>query len=104
MQRTQRSFAKNVKERKKRNVLMQKNAECCVLLKRTHAEPSIFFFEYIFIDIWIYTVYIYLYIYIYRYTDIQIYIDIYTVYIYKNRKSRDKLSLKEPYHENTVSS
>ena len=55
MQRTQHSFAKNVKEhkacnillqknvkeRKERNVLMQKNAERCVLLKRTHAHPFI---------------------------------------------------------------
>ena len=31
----QHSFAKNVKESKERNVLLQKNAEPCALLKRT---------------------------------------------------------------------
>ena len=44
-QRTQHSLAKNVIERKEHNVLMQKNAEHCVLLKRTHAKPSFFFFN-----------------------------------------------------------
>ena len=42
-QRMQRSFEKNVKERKELNVLMQKNTERCVLLKRAHAQPSFFF-------------------------------------------------------------
>ena len=43
-----RSFAKNVKEHKERNVLSQKKAECCVLLKRTHAQLSFFFSIYIY--------------------------------------------------------
>ena len=40
LHRTQHSFEKNIKERKERNILLQKNAECCILLKRTHGQPS----------------------------------------------------------------
>ena len=65
-QRTQHSFAKNVIERKACNVLLQKNAELCILLKRMHTQPSFFF-----------SIYIQVYRYIYRYIQIIIYINIY---------------------------
>ena len=73
-QRMQRSFAKNVKERKECTALMQKNAKECRMLRsfEKNACPTLILFLNIYfryIDIYI-DILIYTYIDIYRYIDI----------------------------------